>query len=113
MRGHVLVAVPGGESDPGRCVLRSGETAGTYDSHERLRTSCGRQLTTGRLALGDAGYPVTRIFVDLGDCPGYEDNHWASLTVAEARQLAAHLLAEAAAAEEECALGRDLRDLLG
>ena len=74
--------------------MHSGETTGTYDSHERLRTSCGRQLTTGRLALGDAGYPVTRVFVDLGDCPGYEDNHWASLTVTEARQLAAHLLAE-------------------
>jgi hypothetical protein len=81
--------------------MRSVDAAGTNTSHERFRTSCGRELTTGRLALGDAGYPVTRVFVDLGDCPGYEDNHWASLTVAEARQLAAYLLAEAAAAERE------------
>lgn len=93
--------------------MRSGDATGTQDSHVRFRTSCGRELTTGRLALGDAGYPVTRVFVDLGDCPGYEDNHWASLTVTEARQLAAYLLAEAAAAEQECAIGRDLRDLLG
>lgn len=74
---------------------------GRPESHERLRTSCGRQLTTGRLALGDAGHPVARVFVDLGDCPGYEDNHWASLTVTEARELAASLLALAAAAEHE------------
>lgn len=81
--------------------MRSGGAVGAQDSHERLRTSCGRELTTGRLALGDAGHPVARVFVDLGDCPGCADSHWASLTVAEARQLAAHLLAEAAAAEHE------------
>jgi hypothetical protein len=46
---------------------------------------------------------MTRVFVDLGDCPGYEDSHWASLTVTEARLLAAALLTEAAAAELDCA----------
>lgn len=89
--------------------MRSGDAApahgphGPHGTHERVRTLCGRELTTGRLAFGDAGHPMERIFVDLGDCPGCEDSHWASLTVTEARQLAACLLAEAAAAEQECA----------
>ena len=82
--------------------MRWGDPAWTPDSHDRFRTSCGRELTTGWLALGDAGNPVARVFVDLGDGPGFETSHWASLTVTEARQLAASLLAEAAAAEYEC-----------
>jgi len=75
--------------------MRSGDGDGPHSGHEQLRTSCGRDLTTGRLALGDVGYPVTRVFVDLGDDPEFADCHWASLTVAEARALAASLLAEA------------------
>lgn len=82
------------------------EADGPHRGHERLLTSCGREMTTGRLALGDALRPVARVFVDLGDMPGCEGTHWASLTVAEARTLAASLLAEAAAAEREC--GRHL-----
>jgi len=82
--------------------MRSGDAEGPHRGHERLRTSCGRNLTTGWLALGDSGYPVARVFVDLGDCPGDVASHWASLTVAEARDFAASLLAEAAAAEREC-----------
>ncbi len=78
---------------------------GARSRHQRLRTACGRQLTTGRLALGDARHPLARVFVDLGDCAGCEDSHWASLTVAEARLLATALLAEAAAAELDCAAG--------
>jgi hypothetical protein len=85
--------------------MRSDGGDGPHRGHERLRTSCGRHLTTGRLALGDAARPVARVFVDLGDCPGCADSHWASLTVAEARTLAAALLAEAAAAERECGKG--------
>jgi hypothetical protein len=46
---------------------------------------------------------MARVFVDLGDHPGCEDSHWASLTVMEARLLAATLLAQAAAAELDCA----------
>jgi hypothetical protein len=86
--------------------MRSGDADGPHRGHERLHTSCGRDLTTGRLALGDVGYPVTRVFVDLGDDPEFADCHWASLTVDEARELAAALLAEAAAAERECAKDR-------
>lgn len=70
---------------------------------EHLRTSCGRELTVGRLALGDAGHPAERVFVDLGSCPGCEGTGWAGLTTDEARRLAAALLAQAAAAEQEAA----------
>ena len=38
--------------------------------HECLRASCGRELTAGRLALGDGRHPPQRIFVDLKACPG-------------------------------------------
>ena len=75
------------------------------DRHDYLRTSCGRQLTVGMLALGDASHPAARVFVDLGECPGCEGIGWASLTVAEARRLAQAVLAKAAAAERECQAG--------
>ena len=70
--------------------------------HDYLRTSCGREMTVGRLALGDASHPAARVFVDLGSCPGCEGSGWAGLTVAEARLLAAAILAQATAAEHDC-----------
>lgn len=76
--------------------------AGSDGRHDYIRTSCGRELTVGRLALGDARRPAARVFVDLGDCPGCVGNGWAGLTVAEARQLALAVLVQAAAAEREC-----------
>ncbi len=76
--------------------------AGPDGRHEYQRTSCGRELTVGRLALGDARHPAVRVFVGLGECPGCEGTGWAGLTVAEARQLALAVLAQAAAAEREC-----------
>lgn len=76
--------------------------AGSDGRHDYLRTSCGRELTIGRLALGDARHPAARVFVDLGDCPGCDGTGWAAFTVAEARQLARAVLAQAAAAEQEC-----------
>jgi hypothetical protein len=76
--------------------------AGADRHHEYLRTSCGRELTVGRLALGDVRHPVARVFVDLGQCSGCEGTGWAGLTVAEARLLAQVVLAQAAAAEREC-----------
>jgi hypothetical protein len=84
--------------------MRPGQAAdGEADrQHNRLRTSCGRELTVGRLALGDARHPAARVFMDLGECPGCEASRWAGLTVAEARQLARALLAQAAEAEREC-----------
>ncbi len=76
--------------------------AGSDGHHEYVRTSCGRELTVGRLALGDARHPAARVFVDLGQCSGCEGTGWAGLTVAEARQLAQAVVAQAAAAEREC-----------
>jgi hypothetical protein len=83
--------------------MGSGQTAGTGADtrHDRLRTSCGRELTVGRLALGDARRPAVRVFIDLGECSGCEASGWAGLTVPEARRLARALLAQAAAAERE------------
>jgi len=84
--------------------MRPGPDAGTdpCGRHEYLHTRCGRELTVGRLTLGDARHPAVRVFVSLGECPGCEGTGWAGLTVAEARRLAGAMLAQAAAAEREC-----------
>ncbi len=79
--------------------------AGSDGRHEYVRTSCGRELTVGRLALGGVRRPAARVFVDLGQCSGCEGTGWAGLTVAEARRLARVVLAQAAAAERECRAG--------
>ena len=78
--------------------------------YDHLRTSCGRDLTIGRLALGDAVHPVGRVFIDLGECPDCGGSAWAGLSVAEARRLAAMLLSQAAAAEQ---VGQDGQDRAG
>jgi hypothetical protein len=75
--------------------------------HDHLRTSCGRDLTIGRLALGDAAHPAGRVFLDLGQCRDCGHSTWAGLSVAEARQLAAALLSQAAAAEQDGQRGWD------
>jgi hypothetical protein len=75
---------------------------GAERRHEYVRTSCGREVTIGRLALGDAQHPAGRVFVDLGPGPGYDGTGWAGLTVDEARQFAQAVLSQAAAAEREC-----------
>jgi len=67
--------------------------------HLGFRTMCGRDVRVGRLCLGDAERPVRRVSLDIGHCPGHQDGTWAALTPAEARQLAAALLRQAAAAE--------------
>src|ERR1035441_4770779 len=84
--------------------MRPGPDAGTCPDgrHEYLRTSCGRELAVGRLALGDARHPAARVFVGLGECSGCEGTGWAGLTVAEARQPARGALARGAAAAREC-----------
>jgi hypothetical protein len=78
------------------------EGTGPAERHEYLRTSCGRELAVGWLALGGAVHPAARVFVDLGESPGCEGTGWAALTVTEARQLARVVLAQAAAAERAC-----------
>jgi putative redox protein len=83
------------------------QAARSGQGHERVRTSCGRELTVGRLDLGDAQHPSHRIFLDLGERPGCNGTSWAGLTVAEARQIARALLAAAAAAEQETGAGSE------
>jgi uncharacterized OsmC-like protein len=75
---------------------------------DHLRTSCGRDLTIGRLALGDAARPAGRVFIDLGKCQDCDGSAWAGLSAAEARRLAAALLSQAAAAEQDAQGGQDL-----
>jgi len=75
--------------------------------HDQLRTSCGRDLTIGWLALGDAAHPAGRVFIDLGQCPDCDSSAWAGLSVAEARRLASALLSQAAAAERDGQDGQD------
>jgi len=70
--------------------------------HEYVRTTCGTEVTVGRLALGDERYPVGRVFVGMVDEPGRDQGAWAGLTVSEARELARALLSQAAAAERDC-----------
>jgi hypothetical protein len=70
--------------------------------HEYVLTSCGREVTVGRLALGDTVRPAGRVFVDLGPGPGHDGTGWAGLTVDEAREFAKAVLSQAAAAEREC-----------
>ena len=79
----------------------------TAREHHHVRTSCGRDLTVGRLALGNSGHPARRVFVDLGDCPDCDGTGWAGLTVAEARDLAWALLAQAETAERDGQAGGD------
>lgn len=70
--------------------------------HEYLHTTCGTDVTVGRLALGDHLHPVGRVFVGMADEPDHDQTAWAGLTVSEARELARALLSQAAAVERDC-----------
>jgi putative redox protein len=80
--------------------MKPGTGAGARH-HDHLRTSCGRDLTIGRLALGDSAHLSGRVFIDLGKCQDCDGSTWAGLSVAEARRLASALLSQAAAAEQD------------
>ncbi len=77
------------------------DSAGPGQRHEHLRTSCGREVTVGRLAPRDDQHAAQRIFVDLGECSGCARTGWAGLSVAEARQLGRALLSQAAVTDRE------------
>ena len=79
--------------------IRVSDAAGVRVHH--FRTACGREVRAGRLALGDMRRPARRVSLDIGQSPDGRDGTWAALTVAEARRLAAALLAQAAAAERD------------
>jgi hypothetical protein len=76
-----------------------GRGAASVHEHLGLRTSCGRDVAVGWLTLGGTERPARRVSLDIGHTPGRQDGTWAALTPAEARQLAAALLTQAAAAE--------------
>jgi hypothetical protein len=73
--------------------------ADTSHQHLFIRTTCGRQISVGLLALGEIHHPAERISLDISPVPGTGDGAWAGLTAPEARKLAAALLFQAAAAE--------------
>jgi hypothetical protein len=64
-----------------------------------FRTTCGRQIRVGLLTLGSARRPARRVSLDIGPSADWAGSAWAGLTAGEARQLAAALLAQAAAAD--------------
>lgn len=82
--------------------------SGTDRAGEGLsfRTTCGRAIRVGLLTLGGAQHPPRRVSLDIGPSSGAEDSVWAGLTAAEARRLAAALLAQAAAADHRGGFGR-------
>ena len=61
-----------------------------------FRTTCGREIQVGHLALGGAPRPAQRFSLDISACPGTGDGTWAGLTAGGARHLAAALLLQAA-----------------
>jgi hypothetical protein len=66
-----------------------------------VQTGCGRELVVGRLRLDGLAQPVRRVTLDIGCQPYDHDQVWASLTAAEARQLAGMLLTQAAQVEDD------------
>jgi hypothetical protein len=65
--------------------------------HISFRTTCGRDIHVGALALGGTRYPAQRVSLHIGPPSGTGDGTWAGLTAGEAVRLAAALLAQAAA----------------
>ena len=72
---------------------------GRGHQHLHIRTKCGRRISVGLLELGDMRHPAERISLDISPAPGTGNGTWAGLTAGESRELAAALLAQAAAAE--------------
>jgi hypothetical protein len=73
--------------------------AGGADSQVRFRTTCGREISVGHLALGGGRHPAQRVSLGIGTSSGAGDGTWAGLTADEARRLAAALLLQAAACD--------------
>ncbi len=67
--------------------------------HVSFRTMCGRDIRVGHLVLGGGRRPARRVSLDIGAPSDGGTGTWAGLTAAEARQLAAALLMQAAACD--------------
>jgi uncharacterized OsmC-like protein len=77
------------------------QEAGTWRTHDIVRTACGRAITIGRLRVTGPPRAMDRVTMRLEHQPHDEAEIWASLTPAESRALAGRLLAQAAAAERD------------
>ncbi len=73
--------------------------AGGAGLHVSFRTTCGRQIRVGHLALGGGRHPAHRVSLDISASPDAGEGTWAGLTAGEARRLAAALLIQAAACD--------------
>jgi len=79
------------------------DDAGHGLGRDVMRTMCGREFTVGDLLIEKVGHPAARVSLSTRPLPQDTDTLWASLTPQEARRLAAHLLAHAAAVEDATA----------
>ena len=73
--------------------------AGRAGPHVCFRTTCGREIIVGHLALGGGRHPAQRVSLGIGASSDAGDGTWAGLTAGEARRLAAALLLQAAACD--------------
>jgi hypothetical protein len=73
--------------------------AESADHSVSVRTTCGREIRIGHLALGGGIHPVQRVSLGISASWDTEDGTWAGLTADEARQLAAALLVQAASCD--------------
>ena len=75
-----------------------GSTSGAESAHYHVsvRTTCGREIRIGHLALGGGSHPAQRVSLGISASSDAEDGTWAGLTADEARQLATALLVQAA-----------------
>jgi hypothetical protein len=73
--------------------------AESADHTVSVRTTCGREIRIGHLALGGGTHPVQRVSLGISASWDTEDGTWAGLTADEARQLAAALLVQAASCD--------------
>ena len=79
----------------------SSRTSGAESAgqHVSVRTTCGREIRIGHLALGGGPHPAWRVSLGISASSDTQDGTWAGLTADEARQLAAALLFQAAACD--------------
>ena len=73
--------------------------AGGAGPHAGFRTTCGREIRVGHLALGGGHHLAQRVSLDIGASSDGGTGTWAGLTANEARRLAAALLLQAAACD--------------
>ena len=77
----------------------SGADSTGHHHHVSVRTTCGREIQIGHLALGGGPHPAQRVSLCISAASDAGDGTWAGLTAGEARQLAAALLVQAASCD--------------